>query len=299
MDGCEVEDQLELGFNLFTANSDLQVMCFLCHDFRIEFYRFWSFAALPSPSIQISPFPTSPSWLSSPCMGAASPPCPPPSSIPYLHCPKSPALTSATIPLFVTATSYLWLISSGNLLSWNCMAHVLSPPTCMASSWMGFSTVVGLASWSVKMVESMAQLLLASPLGFSLVSFFCFSPGSTGARSHGCPRYSAEKRRNDSLLGPTLLATKKTSKWSRGRLNPENISSPSYLMVSNSRRTRRQRVKMFTRRFPLTAFLWISLMWKFPSCDLMESLSLTFGTSWVLVKCDPIPVQFCFDLKFI
>ena len=61
MDGCEVEDQLELGFNLFTANSDLQVMCFLCHDFRIEFYRFWSFAALPSPSIQISPFLTSPS----------------------------------------------------------------------------------------------------------------------------------------------------------------------------------------------------------------------------------------------
>ena len=25
MDGCEVEDQLELGLNLFTANSDLQV----------------------------------------------------------------------------------------------------------------------------------------------------------------------------------------------------------------------------------------------------------------------------------
>merc|ERR550539_341512 len=86
------------------------------------------------------------------------------------------------------------------------MAHVLSPPTCMASSWMGFSTVVGLASWSVKMVESMAQLLLASPLGSSLVSFFCFSPASTGARNHGCSRYSAEKRRNDSLLDPTLLA---------------------------------------------------------------------------------------------
>jgi len=30
MDGCEVEDQLELGFNLFTANSDLQVLEFRC-----------------------------------------------------------------------------------------------------------------------------------------------------------------------------------------------------------------------------------------------------------------------------
>jgi len=26
MDGCEVGDRLELGFNLFTANSDLQVL---------------------------------------------------------------------------------------------------------------------------------------------------------------------------------------------------------------------------------------------------------------------------------
>ena len=58
MDGCEVEERLELGLNLFTANSDLQVL-FFCHNFKTEFHRFWSFAALPSPFIQISPFPTS------------------------------------------------------------------------------------------------------------------------------------------------------------------------------------------------------------------------------------------------
>ena len=33
MDGCDVEEQLELGLDLFIENSDLQVM-YLCHDLK-------------------------------------------------------------------------------------------------------------------------------------------------------------------------------------------------------------------------------------------------------------------------
>ena len=60
MDGCEVEDQLALGFNLFTANSDLQVSFFFATTSELSFSGFGvslSFPLLPSRFLPFSPLP--------------------------------------------------------------------------------------------------------------------------------------------------------------------------------------------------------------------------------------------------
>ena len=56
MDGCEVEDQLELGFNLFTANTNLQVKFFFVTTSKQSFAGFGVSLPFPLLSSRFLPF---------------------------------------------------------------------------------------------------------------------------------------------------------------------------------------------------------------------------------------------------
>ena len=145
IDGCEVEDTLELGANLFIGNTDLKVRSSVSKFFYFKSVkRFWKSAALLFPSTLTSPSHHFQSWQSCPCMEVASH---------HFHChfstllpiyPSWTSSTSATIILCATAIFSLLLTLWGTPRSWNLLAPVINPPTCMGSSWGDWAPGLGI-----------------------------------------------------------------------------------------------------------------------------------------------------------